>query len=102
MGLLDKLKIKDKGEGKEWLIDKKRGLVELQDSFIKMNVKFPKTEQILFYKDITHIERINNKVIILKTNTKEYRIVPVGFGEVSQKLSDDAYMKILEKISEYK
>ena len=62
----------------------------------------PKPNKYSSTKNITHVERINNKVIILKTNTKEYRIVPVGFGEVSQKLSDDAYMKILEKISEYK
>ena len=102
MGLFDKLKIKDKGEGKEWLINKQRGVIELQDSFIKMNVKFPKKEQIIFYKDITHIERKNNKLIVLINNAEECHIVPVGFGEISQKLSDDTYINLLEKIGENK
>ena len=50
MGLLDKLKNKRQRRRKRMVNRQKRGLIELQDSFIKMNVKFPKTEQILFYK----------------------------------------------------
>jgi hypothetical protein len=102
MGLFDKLKIKDKEQGKAWYINKQRGYIELEDSFLKIQIKFPKSENIVFYKDITTIERVGNSLIVLKTNTKEYKLGPVGFGDIKKTLADETYIKLLEKISKYK
>jgi len=102
MGLLSRLKVKDKEEGKAWLINKQRGYVELEENYIKLIVKFPKAEHIIFYKDIVNIERKKDIIIELKTVNESYRIVPVGFSEIKQELSDNTYIALLEKIGEYK
>ena len=101
MGLFDKLKIKDKEQGKAWTINKQRGYLELTDNYIQFQIKFPKKEHIVFYKDITNIERIKY-LIIIKTNSEEYRFAPVGFGDIKQIMSDETYTKLLDKISEHK
>lgn len=102
MGLFDKLKIKDKEEGIGWYINKQRGYVELGEDYMKLKVKFPKSEHILFYKDITKIERKYDVVIELKTNSAEYTLKPVGFGDAKQSLSDETYAQLLNKISQCK
>ena len=102
MGILSKLKVKDKEEGKAWLINKQRGYLELTDNYIKFQIKFPKKEHIVFYKDITNIERLNNMLIVIKTNSEEYRFAPVGFSEIKQTMSDETYAQLLDKISQCK
>ena len=101
MGLFDKLKIKDKEQGKAWIINNQRGYLELKDNYIQFQIKFPKKEHIVFYKDITNIERINT-LIVIKTNSEEYRFGPVGFGDIKQIMADETYTKLLDKIREYK
>ena len=101
MGLFDKLKIKSKDEGKVWMVNKKRGDIEIDENYIKLITKLPKTEHIVFYKDITKLEK-KYAGITIKTNSEEYHINPVGFGDVKQSLADDVHAQLLEKISQYK
>ena len=102
MGLFDKLKIKDKEEGKAWLINKQRGYITLSENYIQFQIKFPKKEHIVFYKDITNIERLNNMLIVIKTNSEEYRFAPVGFSDIKQVMSDETYATLLNKVAENK
>ena len=101
MGLFDKLKIKSKDEGKAWMVNKKRGTIEITENYIRLMTTFPKGENIVFFKDVTTLEK-KYAGITIKTNSEEHHINPIGFGDAKQDLADEVYVQLLEKVSEYK
>ena len=100
MGLMDKIKkAKSDREDAVWSINKKRGSIILEDSFLKMAI-LPSKEEIIFYKDINKIERKHNFVEI-KTNTAEFKVAPIKLRG-AEDMAADLYVQILELMNENK
>ena len=100
MGLMDKIKkTKSDREDAVWSINKKRGNVILEDSFMKMQI-FPNKEEVVFYKDINKIERKHNFVEI-KTNTAEFKVAPIKLRG-AEDMAVDLYVQILELMNKNK
>jgi len=97
MGLFDKLK---PNKEPQWFINKKVGNYQLEDKYIKLSLKLPKKECIIFYKDILNIRKGNNTTV-LETINKEYHITAIN-GENPKEAAEKLYLELLEKISEYK
>lgn len=57
MGLFNRNK---KEKKTKWFINKTPGDVHLEDNYIRININLPKTENIVFYKDIQDIKKVKN------------------------------------------
>lgn len=95
MGLFNR---KKKEEKTKWFINKTPGNVELEEKFIRLTINLPKTENIVFYKDIHDIQK-GKKFIKITNKTDEYTMSIISGGET---IIDETYTRLLEKISEYK
>lgn len=93
MGLFNRNK---KDNEIKWFVNKKPGNVELMDKFIKISINLPKTENIVFYKDIHDIKK-GKKFVKITSKTDEYSLGIVSGGE---EIIEETYLKILEKVSE--
>jgi hypothetical protein len=91
MGLFNRNK---KEKQVKWFINKTPGNVELMDNFIKITINLPKTENIVFYKDIHDIKK-GKKFVKITSKTDEYSL-----GNLDKDIVEETYLKILEKVSE--
>lgn len=96
MGLFSR----NKEKVQSWVINNKKGTVDLNEKYIQLNIIMPKKEQIIFYSDITSLEQKYN-FIMIKTNSNSYKLAPHGFRK-AESIANELYIQILEKISEYK
>jgi len=83
----------------EWSINRRKGTIELTPTYIRIK-KITREEQIIFYKDITLIEK-KYTTIKLKTKSDEIKIIPGKLRKAESK-AEDLYLQILEKINENK
>ena len=94
MGLFNRNKKKEI----KWFVNKTPGKIQLHNKYIQININLPKTENIVFYKDIQDIKK-GKKFIKITSKTEEYTFSIVSGGE---DIIQDTYIQILEKVSEYK
>ena len=100
MSLRDKFKqAKNDRQEANWSINKKRGLITIEDNYLKLK-RLPSTEDIIFYKDITKLEKKRNFVEI-KTNTGEFKIAPIKLRG-AEEAANELYIQVLEKVNESK
>ena len=92
MGLFNR----NKEKKVKWFVNKTPGNVELQDKFIRITINLPRTETIVFYKDIHDIKK-GKRFVKITTKTDEYLFSIVSGGK---DIIEDTYLKILEKVSE--
>ena len=96
MGLFSRNK---KEKEVKWFINKKVGNFQLEENYIKLTLALVNTESIIFYKDIQDIKK-GKKFIKISNKTEEYTISSPSSG--CEPAIEDMYIKILEKVSEYK
>ena len=96
MGLFSRNK---KEKEVKWFINKKVGNFQLEENYIKLTLALVNTESIIFYKDIQDIKK-GKKFIKISNKTEEYTISSPSSG--CEPVIEDIYIKILEKVSEYK
>ena len=97
MSLRDKFKqAKNDRQEANWSINKKRGLITIEDNYLKLK-RLPSTEDIIFYKDITKLEKKLNFVEI-KTNTGEFKIAPMKLRG-AEEAANTLYIELLEKVN---
>ena len=94
MGLFNRNKKKET----KWFVNKTPGNIQLHDKYIQITINLPKTENIVFYKDIQDIKK-GKKFIKITSRTDEYTFAILSDGEV---ILNETYIQILEKVSEHK
>ena len=93
MGLFNRNKKKET----KWFVNKTPGNIQLHEKYIQININLPKTENIVFYKDIQDIKK-GKKFIKITSKTNEYTLTPtemLGREEAVNEL----YIPILEKLN---
>ena len=100
MSFMDRIKqAKSDREEAVWSINKKRGLIHLESNYMQLK-RIPSGEDIVFYKDITKIEKKRN-FIEIKTNTSEFKIAPIKLRG-AEEAANELYIQVLEKVNESK